>query len=746
MLAPTRELVAELNQRARTHRLDARRDPSPEVRLADGNPATAGDLIITRSNDRRLRVSAHRLGQERRPVDRPRRRPDGGVAVHAHTATAGPSPCPPTTSPRPPSSATPPPCTPRKASPPTPCTAWPPATSPASSCTRCSPAAGSPTTSTSQVVGDGDPHSIIRPETVTPAHRDRPPRADPRPRRRRRLRHHPAARARPTPPCRLGDAAARYLDALAGGRRRPRRRQPSVASLDARADQMVPGVVDAPAWPTLRAHLLLLAADGTDPIAALGRPPQAANSTPPTTPPPSWTGAWTTPATAAPAPGRCRGCPASRKPRATTPTWGDYLHAAEPDWSADLAEQVHDGAGADPDAAGWAPPARAARATAGRRRRGVAGRHGRRPADRRPTGAAAASQGRRPLAAQPRPAASPATGSPALHEWGRCSTTSRRPTRRDRFTPMLADRLAADLPRRAGRPRSCSTPRSPERPAARRPRRRRPVVADRRPPHPRRRRPARPTARPAPPPGPPAGRRSSAPTGPQALQASAWWPPLVTAVDHGVARGWPLDDLLADTPEDGRRLDGVECQALVWRISALTDPTPHPTTIDRASAGPHEVPPSRSRDADGGTRRRCSGLTPGRTTASPTVPRQRRPVEPTRDDACLLADAARGGPCCAGSPGPLQTTTPEVDAAARPRWHEQPDHPPVPPQRMIEVNQLAVAYYPQPAPASGRSNYLADRFGEDLTGDPRLPARPSPRRLDRTSSTTSAAAASPTTR
>ena len=43
-----------------------------------------------------------------------------------------------------------------------------------------------------QVVGDGDPHSIIWPETVRPVHGDRPARADPGPRRRRTLRNHPA--------------------------------------------------------------------------------------------------------------------------------------------------------------------------------------------------------------------------------------------------------------------------------------------------------------------------------------------------------------------------------------------------------------------------------------------------------------------------------------------------------------------------------------------------------------------------
>jgi AAA domain len=57
MIAPTRALVAELNRRARDHRLN-HSPTSSEVRLADGNQTSVGDVIITRSNDRRLRLGA----------------------------------------------------------------------------------------------------------------------------------------------------------------------------------------------------------------------------------------------------------------------------------------------------------------------------------------------------------------------------------------------------------------------------------------------------------------------------------------------------------------------------------------------------------------------------------------------------------------------------------------------------------------------------------------------------------------
>ena len=57
MLAPTRELVRSLNRRAQDHRL-AGTAPGRQIELADGNQASVGDLVITRRNDRRLRVTA----------------------------------------------------------------------------------------------------------------------------------------------------------------------------------------------------------------------------------------------------------------------------------------------------------------------------------------------------------------------------------------------------------------------------------------------------------------------------------------------------------------------------------------------------------------------------------------------------------------------------------------------------------------------------------------------------------------
>jgi conjugative relaxase-like TrwC/TraI family protein len=57
MLAPTRVQVAELNHAARTARLGGMQ-PDREVILADGNLASEGDVVITRRNNRTLTTSA----------------------------------------------------------------------------------------------------------------------------------------------------------------------------------------------------------------------------------------------------------------------------------------------------------------------------------------------------------------------------------------------------------------------------------------------------------------------------------------------------------------------------------------------------------------------------------------------------------------------------------------------------------------------------------------------------------------
>jgi hypothetical protein len=119
-----------------------------------------------------------------------------------------------------------------------------------------------------QVVGDGDPHSIIRPETVTPrtptelleqilARDDSPTSAT------------TLLRRLSDPAAQLFDAVQRYTDGL-----RVAAEQlvgPQIAhALDGQADQVIPDLTSEPTWPTLRAHLLALAAEtGEHPLVHL---------------------------------------------------------------------------------------------------------------------------------------------------------------------------------------------------------------------------------------------------------------------------------------------------------------------------------------------------------------------------------------------------------------------------------------------------------------------------------------------
>ncbi|KRA37908.1 MULTISPECIES: MobF family relaxase [unclassified Nocardioides] len=57
LLAPTREVVSQLNGRARVDRVASAEQRGAEVDLADGNRASAGDLVVTRRNNRRLTIS-----------------------------------------------------------------------------------------------------------------------------------------------------------------------------------------------------------------------------------------------------------------------------------------------------------------------------------------------------------------------------------------------------------------------------------------------------------------------------------------------------------------------------------------------------------------------------------------------------------------------------------------------------------------------------------------------------------------
>ncbi|WP_278258251.1 hypothetical protein [Nocardioides convexus] len=136
-----------------------------------------------------------------------------------------------------------------------------------------------------EVVGDGDPHSVIHPTLVRPLTptdilesmlvRDDTQRSATT-----------LIREQADPATRLGEASQRYLDSLyvaaedllrhdtitgpeASGGTPVNPEINVVDALDSAVETLVPGLAEEAAWPTLRAHLLLLGAAGENPVDAL---------------------------------------------------------------------------------------------------------------------------------------------------------------------------------------------------------------------------------------------------------------------------------------------------------------------------------------------------------------------------------------------------------------------------------------------------------------------------------------------
>ena len=188
-----------------------------------------------------------------------------------------------------------------------------------------------------QVVGDGDPHSLIRPEAVTPrtpteilqrilARDDSPSSAT------------TLLRELSDPAARLHDAVQRYTDGLHIAAEQLVGPQ-TVVELD-QADQYIPRLTNEPAWPTLRAHLLDIAAEtGKHPIrhmltAAAGRDLRTAGDMAAVL---DWRLTALTPRNLGPLPW----LPGIPETLHAHPVSGSYL-AKRSQLVADLADQVHD--------------------------------------------------------------------------------------------------------------------------------------------------------------------------------------------------------------------------------------------------------------------------------------------------------------------------------------------------------------------------------------------------------------------
>jgi DNA primase catalytic core len=710
MLAPTRELAGQLNQRARDHRLAGSGvTAGPQVRLADGNTAGVGELVITRANHRRLRVSAADwvkngdrwtvLKADRRggltvqhtrtrrtavlPADYVRDWTELGYATTIHTAQG------------------------------------------VSADTMHGLAGGQETRQQLytmltrgrqanhlylQVVGDGDPHQVIRPETSHPPTptelleailaRDDAPRSA-----------STVLRDLADPATRFGDATARYVDALhvaAQDTAGPA----SLEALQAAADRVVAGLGEEPAWPALRAHLLLLAAQGEDPVTRLraaadtGELRTAADK--------AAVLDWRLDATGlrSALPGPLPWIPAVPTTLRDHQRWGPYL-AARCRLVADLAAQVRQRATTSQAAPVWlsagagrAPADLVADVEVWRAATQVP------PADRRPTGP---PQLQKAAATWQHHLEHRLTGqhAPALREWGPLLHRLAPGTQADDFTRLLADRLAAISRAGLDAPRllhaaAAAGPLPDDHAAAalwwRISRHLSPAVATRI--HRDQDLATRWTPRLT---------EFLGASHAQAIQASAWWPALVATIDHALRRGWRLPDLLR-TPPDGADGDGVDpCQALVWRASILLDPVPPDDTYEPF----HEPPPDDLIDG-----------VPPPADAVPLAEPDTPPPTPVADHAEPVGDPSPDMP----DPDPAVVAGLRLEALYRDIAAPEPtdadiermlrraiacEQSPVTPERIGQLNQLTLRYYQNQFADSWGRRYLARRFGQDLHNDPR---------------------------
>jgi DNA primase catalytic core len=216
------------------------------------------------------------------------------------------------------------------------------------------------------------------------------------------------------------------------------------------------------------------------------------------------------------------------------------------------------------------------------------------------------------------------------------------------------------------------------------------------------------------------------------LQNSPAWPALVAAVDEACEHhGWTpsdvLSDALHDVPQDGS-LTGVEvADALLLRIAMLTDqPMDEPPPGDAAAPyGDADVPPDLlpPEDADEFMAAFYRDQPDDPVVHSPTpdeygdlavepvdwAPPLDVPDQSSYDDVAAADYTYVEDPYAPPTPWHQE----EVDSE-----HAFPDPNELPPARIYELNQQALAYYESCYPRSWAPDYLRERLGTDLADHP----------------------------
>jgi len=197
----------------------------------------------------------------------------------------------------------------------------------------------------------------------------------------------------------------------------------------------------------------------------------------------------------------------------------------------------------------------------------------------------------------------------------------------------------------------------------------------------------------------------------EALQASPWWPALITAIDHGLQRGWRIEDLLRPT-NSGPHAAVDPCQAVAWRISVALDPLPDDEPYEQTSWASDDLFYANAPAGDESVRATAFEEEPAVESSTEVTAADgevdERWLEPDLAVAAMLRNVA----------GPPEQTDADVSRmfTRAIAWRECP----VSRERMIEINQLTLTYFRRHFSSSWGQHYLADRFGVDITNDPRF--------------------------
>jgi DNA primase catalytic core len=692
MLAPIRDRVSELNRRARTQRL-AGTVPDREVDLADGNQASTGDTIITRQNNRLLRVAANdwvKNGDRWTVVSA---HPQRGIrARHTQSGRL--------------------------------------VTLPSEYVAEQVELGYASTTHTAQgitadtmhglllgtesrqqaytmltrgrhhnsayvvVVGDGDPHTTIRPETVKPLTptdlleailaRDESP-----------ISATTALRDATDPARLLHQAVARYSDAI-GFAAAHIAGDVGIRGLERRVEEALPHITSADGWPSLKAELLLVEADGGDAIQALAH---ATDEPVSTVQDPAAVLAWRV----ADRRGRQGGGPLPwlggiPSEIAQHALWNPYL-TARADLIRQLTQEIrnqHDHLPAWVSAGASTPPSdviadvevwRAATGTP--------------DSDLRPTGerqhSTAAARYQRRL--DHRLEISQNT---ALDEWRGLLNDISPQLLADDFAPTLARRLSQlsssriNVPLLIGQAASQGALSDDHAAAAlwwRMSRHLTPAVAE-----------AADTAHHLATHWLDQLTHTVGEDVASELAASPWWPALVTTIERGLQHGWPLDQLI-DQAQQTFTDETDPCQIWVWRLSLLTDPVP---LADEDPNLTENEPPADLWDGHEPDVAAAANPASREAARAETPEPEANADEPFDLDAeqelAIEATVRRGLPV----PAP---TDAEVRAMLdyRDTWHDSP-----PRDRLVRVNNLTADYYQRCFTESWARAYAKQRFGQDL--------------------------------